>query len=98
MPMDLRSRAASIDAPFFGVPAPTAVGPARIALRTGAPVVVGTYARGDRIAMSRVEIRDLSPDPEGERTLTERINAALCTRILDVPEAWVWMHGRYAGQ
>jgi Kdo2-lipid IVA lauroyltransferase/acyltransferase len=44
VPMDLRSRVASCDAYFLGHRAPTAVGPARIALRTGAAVVVGTVA------------------------------------------------------
>jgi hypothetical protein len=34
VPMDLRSRVPSCDAPFLGRVAPTPVGPARIALRT----------------------------------------------------------------
>jgi Kdo2-lipid IVA lauroyltransferase/acyltransferase len=44
VPMDLRARVASVDAPFLGHDAPTAIGPARIALRTGAAVIVGTAA------------------------------------------------------
>ena len=44
VPMDLRARVPSIDAPFLGHDAPTPVGPARIALRTGAVVIVGTAA------------------------------------------------------
>ncbi len=44
MPMDLRARVSSLDVPFLGHDAPTAVGPARIALRTGAAVIVGTAA------------------------------------------------------
>jgi len=42
VPMDLCSRVASCDAPFLGHPAATPIGPARIALRARAPVVVGT--------------------------------------------------------
>jgi KDO2-lipid IV(A) lauroyltransferase len=95
MPMDLRSRVASIDAPFLGRLASTAVGPARIALRIGAPVVVGTYAPGDRVTMTRIPTSDLTPGPEGERTLTTRVNEALSARILAAPEAWVWMHERF---
>jgi Kdo2-lipid IVA lauroyltransferase/acyltransferase len=98
IPMDLRSRVPSIDAPFLGSPAKTAVGPARIALRTGAPVVVGTAAPGDggvRITMTRIDT-DLPPDAEGERILTLRINAELSRRILAMPRAWVWMHPRWA--
>ena len=45
VPMDLASRVASIEVPFLGVPAQTPVGPARLALLTGAVVVVGTAAK-----------------------------------------------------
>jgi len=44
MPMDLRSRVPSIAVPFLGTPAATPVGPARMACRTGAAVIVGTAA------------------------------------------------------
>ena len=44
VPMDLRSRVPSCETPFLGHAATTPVGPARIALRTGAAVVVGTVA------------------------------------------------------
>ena len=99
-PMDLRSRVPSIDAPFLGHSAPTPVGPARIALRTGAAVVVGTVAPapdgGARITMRRIATSDLAPDREGERILTGRINRELSARILAMPGDWVWMHPRFA--
>jgi KDO2-lipid IV(A) lauroyltransferase len=95
MPMDLSSRVPSIDAPFLGRSAPTAVGPARIALRLRAPVVVGTFAPGDRVTVTRVRTDDLAMGPEGERALTARLNDALSARILAAPEAWVWMHERF---
>jgi KDO2-lipid IV(A) lauroyltransferase len=95
MPMDLASRVPSIDAPFLGHAARTAVGPARIALRAGVPVVVGTYAPGDRVTMTRIPTADLAPGAAGERALTARINEALSARILAAPEAWVWMHERF---
>jgi KDO2-lipid IV(A) lauroyltransferase len=44
VPMDLRARVPSLDAPFLGHAAPTAVGAARLAIRTGAALVVGTAA------------------------------------------------------
>jgi KDO2-lipid IV(A) lauroyltransferase len=76
-PMDLRSRVPSIDVPFLGVVAPTAVGPARIALRTGAAVVVGTVAPASdlphlsdtapyRITCTRIPTRDLMTDGDGK--------------------------------
>ncbi len=98
-PMDLRSRVPSIDAPLFGRLAPTAIGPARIALRTGAAVVVGTAAPAGgaslTVTATRIPTADLPTGPAGERALTERINAELSARILALPEHWVWMHARF---
>ena len=95
VPMDLASRVESVDVPFLGSPAPTPVGPARLALRTGAAVVVGTAARAPDgtlgIAFERIE------PSSSERELTARINAELSRRIRAMPEAWVWMHRRWPG-
>jgi KDO2-lipid IV(A) lauroyltransferase len=95
VPMDLRSRVESVDAPFLGHAAPTPIGPARIALRTGAAVVVGTAARvGGELVVTATEIatEDLGGD---ERALTARINDELSRRIRAMPDAWVWMHERF---
>ncbi len=98
IPMDLRSRVPSIDIPFLGRPAPTPIGPARIALRTKAAVVVGTAARDEAgewlLTMTRIDTGDLvSP---ATHALTERINLELSTRIRALPDAWIWMHPRWA--
>ena len=99
VPMDLRSRVPSCDAPFLGHSAPTAVGPARIALRARAPVVVGTAAPGPDgslvVTATRIGSSDLSRDDAGAHELTRRINAELSRRILALPHAWVWMHDRW---
>jgi KDO2-lipid IV(A) lauroyltransferase len=101
VPMDLRSRVPSCDAPFLGYAAPTPIGPARIALRTGAAVVVGTVAPsgGDGpliITATRIPTSDLDFTTCGAaRELTVRINAELSRRILAIPHAWVWMHERW---
>jgi KDO2-lipid IV(A) lauroyltransferase len=100
VPMDLRARVPAIDVPFLGHPAPTPVGPARIALRSGAAVVVGTAARSARgelcVSVTVIPSADLAPGAEGERILTTRINDELSRRILALPEAWPWMHARWA--
>lgn len=96
VPMDLASRVPSIEAPFLGAPAPTPVGPARLALRTGAAVVVGTVAPGPRLTATRIDTSDLAPGDAGERVLTTRINDELSRRIRAMPEHWVWMHPRFA--
>ncbi len=98
-PMDLRSRVASVRAPFLGKSASTAIGPARIALRSRAPVVVATLERDGeqlRVTSTRLVTEDLDPkDPASAITLTTRINGELSRRILTAPELWPWMHPRW---
>lgn len=99
VPMDLRSRVPSCEAPFLGHPAATPVGPARIALSARAPVVVGTAAPGPSglvVTATRISSGNLSRDETGARILTARINAELSRRILALPHAWVWMHDRWS--
>jgi KDO2-lipid IV(A) lauroyltransferase len=100
VPMDLRTRVTSIDAPFLGHLAATPVGPARLALRTGAAVVVGTSARaanGDFcVTATRIAVSDLDRSADAERALTTRINDELSARIRALPDGWVWMHPRFA--
>jgi Kdo2-lipid IVA lauroyltransferase/acyltransferase len=101
VPMDIRSRVPSTDAPFLGQPARVPVGPARIALRMGAAVVVGTVAPdrsvagGLRITCTQISTTDLAPGVAGEETLTARLADELSRRILAVPEEWVWVHDRF---
>jgi Kdo2-lipid IVA lauroyltransferase/acyltransferase len=98
--MDLRSRIASTDVPFLGHPAATAMGPATIALKAHAPVVIATVAPAPQDALvvsaSRIPTDDLGCDPDAVRTLTGRINDELSKRVLALPHAWVWMHPRWA--
>jgi KDO2-lipid IV(A) lauroyltransferase len=99
IPMDLRSRVPSVSVPFLGRDAPTAIGPARIALRTRALVVVATVApasaAGLAVSATRISAEDLRPDAQGVRALTARINEELSKRILALPDAWPWMHRRW---
>ncbi len=92
--MDLRSRVPSIDAPLLGHVAPTAVGPARLALCTGAAVVVGACAPGGAARVERVTTAGLGGGAHAEHLLTTRINDALSRFIVAMPEGWVWMHDR----
>jgi lauroyl/myristoyl acyltransferase len=100
VPMDLKSRVASCEAPFLGHDAPTAIGPARLALRAGAPVLVGTVAPsegGGRVAVTATPVASagLAADLAGAQELTCRMNAELSRRILAFPHGWVWMHERW---
>jgi KDO2-lipid IV(A) lauroyltransferase len=98
-PMDLRARVAACEAPLLGLPAPTALGPARIALRARAPVVVGTAAPGPGgglvVTATRIPTDDLGAGAAAALELTVRINDELSRRIRALPEAWPWMHQRW---
>ncbi len=92
-PMDLKSRVPSEMIPFFGVPAPTPIGPARIAHRAGAPIVVATVERvGHELALTCTR---LEPGTDALET-TRAINAELTRRIGTALELWPWMHPRFA--
>jgi KDO2-lipid IV(A) lauroyltransferase len=87
---------------FLGHPASTWPGAARLALRTGAPVVPLAILRGAggwhelRIgdALDCATGGDEATDIE---TLTARISAAVEAYILDRPEQWFWVHRRWKG-
>jgi KDO2-lipid IV(A) lauroyltransferase len=84
---------------FLGQPSSTPAGPAEIALRTGAPIVMGFISRRPD---GRHGIRFLPPLewPEAEsldrtRALTARHVACLEARIRERPEMWFWLHRRW---
>lgn len=89
VPMDLASRVPSIEVPFLDAPAKTPVGPAKLAVRTGAAVVVGTIDGRGMITATRIDPSTNSAE------LTALINAELSRRIREIPEEWVWMHPRW---
>jgi len=101
-PMDLPGRLATLPVRLLGQPSLLPRGPARIALRTRAPVVVGTPAppASDtgflRIKIERLAADDLAPTEAGERLLTQRIADALTARIEALPAHWPWMHPSFA--
>jgi KDO2-lipid IV(A) lauroyltransferase len=89
-----------IAAPFFGHPAMTASGPAKMALRFGAPIVPIGVRRltGTRF---RVTFYEPLPDPQSDdkadavlETVT-RINQWVEARVREAPEQWFWVHRRW---
>lgn len=84
---------------FFGSPAYTPIGPARLALAADVPLVpCGVVRVGDGF---RVEVREpIFPDrsrPRDEEVLrlTRAWSAAIERMILDYPEQWMWFHQRW---
>jgi Kdo2-lipid IVA lauroyltransferase/acyltransferase len=99
------SRSEGAFVPFFGRPACTRIGPARLAMRTGAPVVPVFIERIGETARHRVRIQPPLPlvpegdDPEG--ALVE--NVARMTRAVEdairrAPDQWIWTHRRWKTQ
>ena len=81
---------------FLGRPARTVTSAARLAIRTGCPVAVGSFVRiapyryrfvgGDPIVFARDEDRDRA---------TQVLNDRLSDAIRRYPEQYLWMHRRW---
>ena len=89
--------AVSVD--FFGRPAATTAALARIALRTGAPVIPmfalplpnGRY----RLIYEHAVEPPASDSPDAVREFTQRCTDVLEMYIRRHPELWLWMHRRW---
>ena len=109
MPLDQDTRAREgVYVPFFGRLACTRDGPARLAMRTGAPVVpafmfrVGDSARHRIRILPALELLPETPDREATeaallenvRRMTDVIEAA----VREAPTHWIWSHRRWKTQ
>lgn len=85
--------------PFLGLPAWTTPAPARLSLRTGAPILV-VWCEA-REGVTRIDLDPpIDPDllPNADRSaefITRRINDLMSERIRQRPELWLWMHDRW---
>jgi KDO2-lipid IV(A) lauroyltransferase len=103
MPLDQDSpEHEGVFAPFFTRLACTRDGPARIALRTGAPVLPVFLLRRGTSGRHLFRIRPaLQLDPAGADAShavlanVRRMNAALEEAIREAPEQWTWTHRRW---
>jgi len=96
---DQDARRHGVFVPFFGRLASTAVGPAAIALRSGAPLIP-TFDRRLADGRHRVEIHpplviDDPGAPDAEGRLTALHTARLEERIRESPADWFWLHRRW---
>jgi Kdo2-lipid IVA lauroyltransferase/acyltransferase len=96
---DQDARRHGVFVPFLGSPASTAVGPARIAIRTRAPIITGFAVRraDGRLDLDVDEVLDLPEDdsPESVLRLTAAHVAVLERRVRARPELWFWLHRRW---
>jgi Kdo2-lipid IVA lauroyltransferase/acyltransferase len=104
--VDQDTRVQGVWVPFFGRPAYTPRAPADLALRTGAPILVGTSHRtgeqpGDGLLFEVTEV-PYDPAPADREAEVLRITAA-CQAVMEDairrhPADWVWMHERWKTQ
>src|SRR5438445_1347092 len=102
LPIDQNStRGLGVFVDFFGLPASTNSGMARIALRTDAPIVPAFIVREGRSARHRVHVLPIlqverTGDPtEDVRRNTQRFTAVFEEMVRRHPEQWLWMHKRW---
>jgi KDO2-lipid IV(A) lauroyltransferase len=99
--IDQHTRVSGVYVPFFGRPAHTPVGVAKLALATGAPILpMAIYLEhGNRHAiriLPRVEVPEVTLDKEIRvEELTRRCSAAVEQLVRLDPKQWVWFHDRW---
>jgi KDO2-lipid IV(A) lauroyltransferase len=93
--IDQNIDAESADVPFFGIPAPTPTGPARLAARAGAMAIAAFIERRDGMQVVRYEEPVATTRETDPVELTARMTLAIEAQIRRVPEQWVWMHERW---
>lgn len=109
MPLDQDTRnAEGVFVPFFGRPACTRNGPARLAMRLGVPVVPVFIFRVGESARHRIRISPpLVLEPEGpdraatDRAIVEnvgRMSASIEAAVREAPTHWIWSHRRWKSQ
>jgi KDO2-lipid IV(A) lauroyltransferase len=97
---DQDARKLGIHVPFFGRPASTLTGPARLAIRARCPIF---FAVLDRVGAARFRARTIAwiepadgADEEAEvERITGEINAALEGAVRARPDHWYWIHRRW---
>lgn len=88
--------------PFFGRPALTPVGPALLAIASGAPILVARDVRREAGHLITVD-PPVYADPKAPKEEEVRRLVTLYTRrleefIREFPEQWVWIHKRWKTQ
>lgn len=95
-PIDLPGRISTVPVKLLGNTSKLPVGPAKIALRTGAPIVVGTPAPSLdgklQIRIAPLDTEALPSRASAETSLAQRMADALSERIRALPRHWIWMH------
>jgi KDO2-lipid IV(A) lauroyltransferase len=94
--IDQNLRTDSVQVPFFGRPALTPIGPAKLAVRTES-IVVDILIERLPDGRHRMKIGEPAETKRGDDPveLTEHYTRIIEAQIRRVPEQWVWMHDRW---
>lgn len=97
---DQDARRVGLHVPFFGRPASTHTGPARLAYRAGCPLGIGFIERlpGGRFRSRLAAIfhPDIAAEESAEvERLTRAMNAEIEAAIRRRPDHWYWIHRRW---
>lgn len=100
MLMDQDARKAGVHVPFFGRPASTLTGPARLAIRARCPIYFGLLDRVGPATFRGKSLAWLEPVPGAEEEaelvrLTRAMNEALEAAVRERPDHWYWIHRRW---
>lgn len=102
LPFDQNStRGLGVFVDFFGLPASTNTGIARLALRTGAHVIPGFIVREGREArhtvhvLPFVDMEETGDFQEDVRRNTQRMSLVFEEMVRRHPEQWLWIHKRW---
>ncbi|HXI12181.1 MAG TPA: lysophospholipid acyltransferase family protein [Thermoanaerobaculia bacterium] len=93
--IDQNIKAENVMVPFFNRPAPTPIGPAKLAIRSGAAVIVGFIEFRDGKQLIRFQPPIFPTRSDDPAELTATLTAAIEEQIRQAPEQWVWMHERW---
>lgn len=93
--IDQNIKAESAEIPFFGRPASTPIGPARLAIRAGATAIAGFIEREGAMQKIRFEAPIETSRTDDAVELTARLTRSIEAQIRKVPSQWVWMHDRW---
>lgn len=93
--IDQSIAAESVDVTFFGRPAPTPVGPARLAIRSGAVAICGFIEREGDMQRLRFQPPIFTSRNDDPVELTQIVTSRIEEQIRRIPSQWVWMHDRW---
>ncbi len=93
--IDQNIRAESVKVPFFGRPALTPIGPAKLAVRAEAPVMICFIERRGRKQIVHFQPPICTSRNDDPVAITAQLTTAIEEQVRRTPDQWVWFHQRW---